>query len=114
MPDDGIDRSILIELQSTVGAEFAAELIDTFLAEAPGQLAQLRASLANGEADSFRRAAHSLKSNAQTFGATQLAALARDLEHAPLAMHKAADASALALLEAAYTAAAATLATLKA
>ena len=33
-----------------------------------------------GRPDAFRRAAHSLKSNANTFGATKLGTLARDLE----------------------------------
>jgi histidine phosphotransfer protein HptB len=113
MPDDVIDLGVLGELQSTVGAEFATELIGTFLEEAPGQLAQLQASLAAGDADAFRRAAHSLKSNAQTFGAMKLALLARDLEHAPLATHAAENTSTLAALEAAYATAAATLSALK-
>jgi HPt (histidine-containing phosphotransfer) domain-containing protein len=43
-------------------------------------LAELRAAQAAGAADAFRRAAHSLKSNSNTFGATRLGALARDLE----------------------------------
>jgi histidine phosphotransfer protein HptB len=113
MPDDVIDRGVFSELQSTVGAEFAAELIGTFLEEAPGQLAELRTSFVNGDADAFRRAAHSLKSNAQTFGATQLAALARDLEHAALTTHQVENASTLAALETAYAAAAAALTTMK-
>ena len=41
---------------------------------------ELRGALAAGDADRFRRAAHSLKSNSHTFGATRLGALARDLE----------------------------------
>jgi HPt (histidine-containing phosphotransfer) domain-containing protein len=43
-------------------------------------LKELRDSLAAGDADSFRRAAHSLKSNSLTFGALTLGAMARDLE----------------------------------
>ena len=43
-------------------------------------LAELRRALAAGEAEPFRRAAHSLKSNANTFGALALGALARELE----------------------------------
>jgi HPt (histidine-containing phosphotransfer) domain-containing protein len=75
-----IDRATFAELQSTAGAEFVGELIDTFLEEAPAMLAELRDSLVAGRADAFRRAAHSLKSNASTFGALALAALARELE----------------------------------
>ena len=43
-------------------------------------LGELRAARAEGAAERFRRAAHSLKSNANTFGATELARLARELE----------------------------------
>jgi HPt (histidine-containing phosphotransfer) domain-containing protein len=75
-----IDRSTYQELEQTTGAEFAAELVDTFLQEAPGMLDDLRQSLAARDADRFRRAAHSLKSNSNTFGALPLAALAKDLE----------------------------------
>ena len=43
-------------------------------------LAELRTALGAQDADTFRRAAHSLKSNSNTFGATKLAEMARDLE----------------------------------
>jgi HPt (histidine-containing phosphotransfer) domain-containing protein len=75
-----IDPTVFAELQATAGAEFVAELADTFLEEAPLMLSELRAAQAAGSAERFRRAAHSLKSNSQTFGATTLGALARDLE----------------------------------
>ena len=55
-----------------MGAEFAAELVATFLDEAPGMVAELKAAAAGGDADAFRRAAHSLKSNASVFGAAAL------------------------------------------
>jgi len=75
-----IDRAAFAELQASAGADFVRELVDTFLEEAPPMLGELRRALAAGEAEPFRRAAHSLKSNAQTFGATALGALARELE----------------------------------
>ena len=80
MSTDAIDMAVYNELAETAGAEFAAELAGTFLEEAPGMLAELRAAQAAGAADAFRRAAHSLKSNGNTFGATRLADMARDLE----------------------------------
>ncbi len=43
-------------------------------------LAALSTSLAAGDAETFRRTAHSLKSNSNTFGAKELAAIAKDLE----------------------------------
>ena len=75
-----IDHAAFAELQDSAGAEFVAELVDTFLEEAPHMLAELRATATTVRPDAFRRAAHSLKSNANTFGATRLATLARDLE----------------------------------
>jgi histidine phosphotransfer protein HptB len=75
-----IDADVYRELQATAGADFVAELVDTFFEEAPGILAALRSAQATGDADAYRRAAHSLKSNSLTFGATALAAAARNQE----------------------------------
>ena len=75
-----IDRATFEALKQTTGAEFAMELVDTFLQEAPTMLGDLRAALAAKDADKFRRAAHSLKSNSNTFGALTLAGMARELE----------------------------------
>ena len=76
----GIDRTTFDELRQMSGAEFINELIDTVLDDAPKLLAEMKTALAAGDADSFRRAAHSLKSNAATFGASSLADLAKVLE----------------------------------
>jgi HPt (histidine-containing phosphotransfer) domain-containing protein len=43
-------------------------------------LEDLRRALAVKDADTFRRTAHSLKSNSNTFGALTLGAMARELE----------------------------------
>lgn len=75
-----IDRTTFDELKQISGEEFIIELIDTFLDDAPRLFDQLKSALEAGDADSFRRAAHSLKSNAATFGASQLAELAKALE----------------------------------
>ncbi len=80
MNDDAIDAATFAELQDSAGAEFVSELIGTFLEEAPQMLAELRAARAEAAADRFRRAAHSLKSNAHTFGALRLGEMARELE----------------------------------
>jgi HPt (histidine-containing phosphotransfer) domain-containing protein len=105
MSTPSIDRTVLRELQDTAGADFVGELVGTFFEEAPTMLAELRAARTAGAADRFRRAAHSLKSNSLTFGATALAELARDLELGGMP----ADAAPLVALEAAYAAAAAEL-----
>jgi HPt (histidine-containing phosphotransfer) domain-containing protein len=75
-----IDRATFDALKETTGAEFALELVDTFLQEAPTMLSDMRAALAAKDAEKFRRAAHSLKSNSNTFGALTLAGMARELE----------------------------------
>jgi HPt (histidine-containing phosphotransfer) domain-containing protein len=80
MAQRAIDPITFEELQQTAGTEFVRELIDTFLMEAPLMLASLDRALAARDAGEFRRAAHSLKSNSNTFGALALGALARDLE----------------------------------
>jgi HPt (histidine-containing phosphotransfer) domain-containing protein len=79
-----IDAATFKALQETAGAEFVAELVDTFLEEAPPMLEDLRSAFAARDADSFRRVAHSLKSNGNTFGALAFAAMAKDLELAGL------------------------------
>jgi HPt (histidine-containing phosphotransfer) domain-containing protein len=75
-----IDPHTFDELQANAGADFVLELVDTFAEEAPRLLAELRSARSVGDAERFRRAAHSLKSNSNTFGATKLAAMARALE----------------------------------
>ena len=80
MADATIDRTVFEELKATAGADFVRELVETFLTEAPGMLAELRRALDASDADRFRRAAHSLKSNSNTFGASALAAMAKHLE----------------------------------
>jgi histidine phosphotransfer protein HptB len=101
-----IERGVYVALQERVGAEFAAELVDTFLEEAVGLFAELRSAYEGRHAARFRRAAHSLKSNGETFGARRFAALARQLE---LEGVDAIDASTLLLLEAEYQSAMAAL-----
>ena len=110
MATPAIDPATFAELQATAGAEFTRELIDTFLEEAPPMLAELGEAFAEGRAEPFRRAAHSLKSNASTFGAATLAAAARDLELQGLA---AATPAGLAALKAQYDAAAVELKALR-
>ena len=75
-----IDRAVFAELQAATGHAFIIELVQTFSEEAPTLLRELRQARQAGDAERFRRAAHSLKSNSSTFGATRLAELARTLE----------------------------------
>ncbi len=100
-----IDPATFEELQETAGADFVVELVAAFLEEAPGMLAELSNAQTAQDAERFRRAAHSLKSNSQTFGATRLGTMARELELGGLA----ADAAPLDALAAEYARVAAAL-----
>ena len=104
-----IDPARFTELQDTTGAEFVAELIDAFLQEGPGMLAELRSAVDEGSADRFRRAAHSLKSNGHALGAMMLGALARDLELSGIDPDRARDDARLDELEAEFARAGAEL-----
>jgi CheY-like chemotaxis protein/nitrogen-specific signal transduction histidine kinase len=78
--DPPILRAAIDQLVNTMGAPFVAELIDTFVEDGRALVATLRQAAATKDMDAFRRAAHSLKSNAETLGAGRLAVLARELE----------------------------------
>ena len=75
-----IDQATFNELKQMSGADFINELIDAFLDEAPNMIQNMHTALDTKDVESFRRNAHSLKSNANTFGATELGALAKELE----------------------------------
>lgn len=75
-----IDQATFEELKQMSGEDFITELIDAFLDDAPNMLANMQSALDAKDVESFRRNAHSLKSNANTFGATELGVLAKELE----------------------------------
>lgn len=75
-----LDMTVYDELKEATGADFIAELVDTFLEDAPRLMSELQSSLQAHDVETFRRAAHSLKSNSATFGASRLSGLAKELE----------------------------------
>jgi HPt (histidine-containing phosphotransfer) domain-containing protein len=80
MIDNVIDQMVFETLVETVGDDFIGEMVDAFLEEGAQFVSDLNSALAEKDVDKFRRAAHSLKSNAATFGATKLSELAKELE----------------------------------
>jgi HPt (histidine-containing phosphotransfer) domain-containing protein len=74
--DFTLDPAALKGLREMGGDDFVADLVETFLADAPPLLASLRGT----DLEEVRRAAHTLKSNGMTFGATRFAELCRELE----------------------------------
>jgi CheY-like chemotaxis protein/HPt (histidine-containing phosphotransfer) domain-containing protein len=79
-----VDSSVLERLAESMGGDdaFVAELIDQFVTDSPALVAAAHKGLEAGDADEVRRAAHTLKSNAATFGANELADRSNRLEAA--------------------------------
>ena len=75
-----VDPAALERLRATMGAEFLREMTATFLDDTRELIGTMRRALGERDVDSCRRAAHSLKSNAASFGAMTLATLAGELE----------------------------------
>ena len=80
MTDTVIDLDVYQALAEIVGEDFIGEMVDAFLDEGAQFLDDFNKSFADGDTDLFRRAAHSMKSNAATFGATKLSELSEELE----------------------------------
>jgi HPt (histidine-containing phosphotransfer) domain-containing protein len=79
-----VDASVLARLAESMGGDdaFVAELIEQFVTDSPALVKAARKGLEAGDADEVRRAAHTLKSNAATFGANELADRSSRLEAA--------------------------------
>lgn len=75
-----ISPSTFADLKEMSGEDLINELIDAFLDDAPRMIAAMQAGLEARDVESVRRNAHSMKSNAETFGATALAVVAREVE----------------------------------
>jgi HPt (histidine-containing phosphotransfer) domain-containing protein len=75
-----LDRAALAQLRITMGDGFIDELLPTFMEDSRELVRTMRRALGDKDVDAFRRAAHSLKSNAASFGAMTLSTMARDLE----------------------------------
>ena len=80
MANTVIDQEIYQALTDSVGEDFMGEMVEAFLEEGAQLVADLEKGLADHDTDIFRRAAHSLKSNAATVGAMKLSDLAKKLE----------------------------------
>jgi HPt (histidine-containing phosphotransfer) domain-containing protein len=63
------------------GNEFFNELIDIYLADTPARITEIEQALAAQNAPDLVRAAHSIKGSSSNFGASELAAIASDMEH---------------------------------
>lgn len=77
-----LDPAALKNLSEMVDGDmaFLADLVATFFRNAPQLLRDMHQAIERGDAAALTLAAHSLKSNSATFGATALTALCRELE----------------------------------
>ncbi len=80
MTDNPIDPEAWETFKSMMDASFLAEMIDTYLSDAPMLIEQMRSGIASSNVELVRRAAHSLKSNSANIGALRLAGVTRELE----------------------------------
>ncbi|AFY57826.1 signal transduction histidine kinase [Rivularia sp. PCC 7116] len=81
--DSVIDTQILQELRDMAGDdadEIVAELIDSYLEDAPPKLKEIGCSLERDDAELLRNSAHALKSLSVTIGAVLLARVCTELE----------------------------------
>jgi PAS domain S-box-containing protein len=77
---EALEPVALERLRATLGDDGSGQLVDAFLAEGPKLISALGLALDRGDPDGLRRAAHTLKSNAATFGASALAEISGALE----------------------------------
>ncbi|BAY30180.1 multi-sensor hybrid histidine kinase [Nostoc carneum NIES-2107] len=78
-----INTKALQEIQQIAakdGATFLVEMIDCYLEDSPLLLQQMKTAVAQGDAKTLYRLAHSWKSSSDYLGATKLANLCRELE----------------------------------
>jgi HPt (histidine-containing phosphotransfer) domain-containing protein len=75
-----IDMPTYNQLKEVMGAEFVAEIIDTYNNETGALIDQLGQALTSGDAVSFGRYAHSIKSSSASLGAMVFSQQARELE----------------------------------
>ena len=85
MTDDGegtIDEAVFADLLDSTGGDpdFLAELIDTYLDDAPRQVAAMRDAARTGRTERLVQPAHTLKGASASMGAAKLAELSRALE----------------------------------
>jgi HPt (histidine-containing phosphotransfer) domain-containing protein len=82
--DPAIDDEALAELLESTGGDtaFLAELIETYLDDAPRHISAMRDAAASGNAADLARAAHALKGASGSVGATGLSGRARTVEMA--------------------------------
>lgn len=81
-PPEVIDQPTFSRLLESLGGDvdFLNELVEAYLASTPELFATMQKAISAGDAPVLQRAAHSLKSGSNNFGALAFAALCKELE----------------------------------
>jgi diguanylate cyclase (GGDEF)-like protein len=74
-----LDEAVFDKLREILGPALL-QTVTPFLEDTPGYLSQMQLGLGEGDADTVRAAAHSIKGSAGNLGATTLAQLAKEAE----------------------------------
>ncbi len=82
--EEVLDAEILSQFREAMGEDFMPELIEAYVQDSQALTEAMQNALAGGDDEALRRAAHTLKSNSASVGATRLAALCRELEQSGL------------------------------
>lgn len=77
-----LDPAAFVRLREWGGDELLHKMIDLFLENAPGRMAQIRAGMEGGDASEVEAGSHALKSSAGNLGAESLRRSAAALEAA--------------------------------
>jgi len=75
-----IDRAVINQRRSDVGAELIPEIINAYLAEIPSRVETIIRAVPPGDFSLLEKEAHTLKSSSASVGAMRLADIAKDLE----------------------------------
>lgn len=77
-----LDRSMIDELEATIGAEAIGSMLGMTLAEMPATAALIKAASASGDLEKVRKEVHDMGSNFGSYGAMRLSDHARAIEKA--------------------------------
>ena len=102
MGNTAIEIDTFQQLNTDLGEEFISELVETYCTETPELIESLQKSLKDQDSETFRRAAHSIKSSSASLGAMRLSEHARQLEMIGKSSDLGAAAGLLETLEAEY------------
>jgi two-component system, sensor histidine kinase and response regulator len=77
---DTLDEAQVADLFETAGAAVVNDLIEAFLTGAEARIAAMRSAIEHGDRNALASAAHNLTGSSGSYGASQLSAVAKQLE----------------------------------